>query len=139
MSYAKPITIIVAGLICAHAASVSAHDLCFRYNNGGGTLVLKSPKIQLNCCPFTAEELNTCAPLNGFESLNGFNLAGAVTGTGCLDAQGNHFSSTTFTTTVSLFPSASPLPKVTLRPGSVSLGHASMQNNLGMVIVAERS
>ena len=48
MSYAKPITIIVAGLICAHAASVSAHDLCFRYNNGGGTLVLKSPKIQLN-------------------------------------------------------------------------------------------
>jgi hypothetical protein len=63
MSYKKPISIVVAVLVCTFALSVSAHDLCFRYNNGGGTLVLKSPKIQLNCCPFTPEELNTCAPL----------------------------------------------------------------------------
>jgi hypothetical protein len=75
--------------ICASATSAYAYDLCIQLSGGGGFVALKSPKIQLNCCPPLGSEVNTCVPLNGVEE-NG--LGGMVTGTGCVDNQGTFFT-----------------------------------------------
>jgi hypothetical protein len=88
---------MAVGFFCAISASANAveaqgvHDLCIQLSGGGGYVVLRAPKIQLNCCPLDAAEVNNCVPLNGFESAKSFSLGGMVTGTGCVDSQGNSF------------------------------------------------
>ena len=77
----KRLLLVALGLACVGATSASAYDLCIQLSGGGGFVALKSPKIQLNCCPPLGSEVNTCEPLNGVEE-NG--LGGMVTGTGCV-------------------------------------------------------
>ena len=84
---------VALGLVCAGGASASAEDLCVRIGGGGGYVVLKSPPFQFQCCPYP--EQNTCAPLVGFEfTEEKFNpgAGGRVTGSGCIDSQGNTFT-----------------------------------------------
>ncbi|WP_363350827.1 hypothetical protein [Methylocystis echinoides] len=78
------------------ASTALASDICVQLGGGGGYAVFKSPKIQLNCCPPDPAELNNCAPLNGVEAISppppnppSPGLGGALTGTLCVDQQGN--------------------------------------------------
>jgi len=67
--------IATLGLICVNAASASA-DICFRYANGGGTLVAKGA---------TLPAANTCISVAFFEDGG---LRGAATGSICTAADG---------------------------------------------------
>jgi hypothetical protein len=94
MLHRKPILILFLGLVCAIGTSATAgaqpvHDLCIELSGSAGYAVFRSPKIQLNCCPLNASEINNCVPLNGFES--GSPTGGMFTGTGCVDSLGNSF------------------------------------------------
>jgi hypothetical protein len=88
MLHKRFVLIVALGLVCSSGTSVSAYDLCIQLSGGGGYVALKSPKMQLNCCPPVQGEVNNCVPLNGAE-VGG--LRGAVTGTGCIDSLGNYF------------------------------------------------
>ena len=55
----KLLLVVALGLICVSATSASAYDLCIQLSGGGGFVALKSPKIQLNCCPPLGSEVNT--------------------------------------------------------------------------------
>jgi hypothetical protein len=80
--------VALLGLVCYSESNAVAHDLCIQIFGGPSYAALKSPKLQLNCCPPDPSEVNTCAPLNGVEEGG---LGGMITGTGCLSKSGEHF------------------------------------------------
>jgi hypothetical protein len=87
----------VGVLFAIQIVDASADDLCVRIGGGGGIAVIKSPPFQLQCCPFPAGEVNNCAPFSGFE-LGAIGMpdpgpgGGRITGSGCIDSQGNTFT-----------------------------------------------
>ena len=72
--------IVTLGIVCAGGAN--AADLCVAFSAGG---VIAGKGFTL---PPKDEEKNTCKPFNGVEQGG---LFGGVTGTGCVDSQGNTF------------------------------------------------
>jgi hypothetical protein len=79
MLHKSRMLMVALGLVCASGASANAADLCVSLGGGGGTLVGKG---------FTLPEVNTCKPFSAFEDGG---LAGAATGTGCVDRNGGTF------------------------------------------------
>jgi hypothetical protein len=76
----RQILIVALGFVWASGAS--AADLCVGFS-GGGIIAGKGFTL-----PPKGEEKNTCKPFNGIEDGG---LFGGVTGTGCIDSQGNTF------------------------------------------------
>ena len=81
------VTLLMAtAAIVSVTVAANAADVCFRYENGGGTLV--PPGFILLDDIFGNR--NLCAPFNAYESATA-GLWGALTATGCISSNGNAF------------------------------------------------